>query len=212
MFFILINRHEIGMIDIPTMIDYVLQTTDQKQLFYIGHSQGTTAYFVMCSERPEYNAKIKMMHALAPVGYMDHAQSPVVKAVELVPTAIRTIADVLGIFEFLPTMDFFKTIGQQLCRDTSPIIAICESVLFLITGFNERNLNAVSAFRNTKREIDVFHSNQLKLFSFFFADFVPSVFESYTGRCGDISTGALSARSSIGTILSIRLGPTRKHD
>lgn len=59
--------HEIGAIDLPSMIDYVLIATGQKQLFYIGHSQGTTAFFVMCSERPEYNAKIKMMHALAPV-------------------------------------------------------------------------------------------------------------------------------------------------
>lgn len=49
----------------------------------------------------------------------------------------------LGAFEFLPSIDFFKLIGQQICRDTSPLIAICESVLFLITGFNERNLNAV---------------------------------------------------------------------
>lgn len=137
------------MIDIPTMIDYVLLTTRQKQLFYIGHSQGTTAFFVMCSERPEYNAKIKMMHALAPVGYMNHAASPVVRAVELVPTAIQRLAEVLGIYEFLPSMDFFKIIGQQLCRDTNPIIAICESVLFLITGFNERNLNAVSATQKT---------------------------------------------------------------
>lgn len=58
----------------------------------------------------------------------------------------QNVAEVLGAYEILPSMDFFKLIGQQLCRDTSPIIAICESVLFLITGFNERNLNAVSIF------------------------------------------------------------------
>lgn len=50
----------------------------------------------------------------------------------------------LGVYEFLPNLDLFKLIGQQLCRDTSPFIAICENVLFLIVGFNERNLNAVS--------------------------------------------------------------------
>lgn len=52
----------------------------------------------------------------------------------------------VGAFEFLPSSDLFKLLGQQLCRDTSPAIALCESVLFLITGFNERNLNAVSTF------------------------------------------------------------------
>lgn len=75
--------HEIGIIDVPTMIDYVLYKTNQSQLFYIGHSQGTTSFFVMLSERPEYNAKIKLMHALAPVAYMHHAVTPVITVAKL---------------------------------------------------------------------------------------------------------------------------------
>lgn len=43
----------------------------------------------MCSERPEYNAKIKMMHALAPVAFMDHAASPVVRVTEPFPNALQ---------------------------------------------------------------------------------------------------------------------------
>lgn len=58
------------------------------------------------------------------------------------------MTSLLGAYEILPTIDFFTAIGQQLCRDTSPFIVLCESVLFLITGFNERNLNAVSTGRS----------------------------------------------------------------
>lgn len=54
------------------MIDYVLQQTGEEKLFYIGHSQGTTSFFVMASTRPEYNEKIRLMVALAPVAYMKH--------------------------------------------------------------------------------------------------------------------------------------------
>lgn len=72
--------HEIGTIDLPTMIDYVLEKTEHSKLHYVGHSQGTTAFFVMCSERPEYNDKIIMMNALAPVAYAKHISSPVVRA------------------------------------------------------------------------------------------------------------------------------------
>lgn len=43
----------------------------------------------MCSERPEYNKKIKMMHALAPVAYMNNAVSPVLRVAELVPSALQ---------------------------------------------------------------------------------------------------------------------------
>lgn len=73
--------HEIGVFDLPAMIDYVLRITEKPKLHYIGHSQGTTAFFVMCSQRPEYNDKIIMMNALAPVAYAKHIKSPVIRAV-----------------------------------------------------------------------------------------------------------------------------------
>lgn len=45
------------------MIDFALWHTGQRDLHYIGHSQGTTSFFVMASERKEMNAKIRTMHA-----------------------------------------------------------------------------------------------------------------------------------------------------
>lgn len=64
--------HEMGMYDLPAMIDYILYQTGQQQLFYIGFSQGTTQFWVLMSLRPEYNKKIKLMSALAPVAYTGH--------------------------------------------------------------------------------------------------------------------------------------------
>ncbi|RZC37792.1 Abhydro lipase domain containing protein, partial [Asbolus verrucosus] len=64
--------HEIGITDIPTMIDYVLETTGQPSLYHVGHSQGTTTFYVMTSMRPEYNAKVKAHFSLAPIVYMNH--------------------------------------------------------------------------------------------------------------------------------------------
>lgn len=61
---------EMGNIDLPTMIDYALKVSGEQRLHYVGHSQGTTAFFVMGSMRPAYNSKIISMHALAPVAYM----------------------------------------------------------------------------------------------------------------------------------------------
>lgn len=100
--------HEIGIIDIPEMLDYVLNKTKQEDLFYVGHSQGSTSFFVMCSERPEYNSKVKMMHALAPVAYMDNAISPVLRVADIVPIALhvsldllRLITDIASVFVFV---------------------------------------------------------------------------------------------------------------
>jgi len=61
-----------GIHDLPAMINYILYQTDQKQLFYIGFSQGTTQFWVLMSLKPEYNEKIKLISALAPVAYTGH--------------------------------------------------------------------------------------------------------------------------------------------
>lgn len=58
------------------MIDYILDNTGSQKIFYAAHSQGTTAFFVMCSTMPEYNDKIIAMSALAPVAYVGHMTSP----------------------------------------------------------------------------------------------------------------------------------------
>lgn len=72
--------HEIGQIDLPAMIDFVLQKTTMSKLHYIGHSQGTTSFFVMGSLRKDLMDKIITMQALAPVAFMSHLKSPFVRA------------------------------------------------------------------------------------------------------------------------------------
>ncbi|XP_049869398.1 lipase 3-like [Pectinophora gossypiella] len=61
---------QIGRYDLPAMIDYILYETRQPTLKYVGHSQGTTTFFVLCSERPEYNEKISVMVALSAVAWI----------------------------------------------------------------------------------------------------------------------------------------------
>lgn len=73
---IIYSWHEIGVYDLTAKIDYILETTGQSDLFYVGHSQGTTSFYVMASERPEYNNKIRLMVSLAPVAYMSHMVNP----------------------------------------------------------------------------------------------------------------------------------------
>lgn len=54
------------------MIDHILNETEAEGIYYVGHSQGTTSFFVMTSERPEYNEKIKLMIAYAPVAFQEY--------------------------------------------------------------------------------------------------------------------------------------------
>ena len=59
------------------MIDYVLAKTGQEKLHYVGHSMGTTGFFVAMDHRPEYQEKVIMAHLLAPVAYVENMISPI---------------------------------------------------------------------------------------------------------------------------------------
>lgn len=64
-----------GRFDLPAQIDYVLQTTNFKQVFCFGHSMGTAIFFVMASTRPEYNLKVKAFFSAGTSIYLEHMTS-----------------------------------------------------------------------------------------------------------------------------------------
>lgn len=66
-----------GYFDLPAEIDFILNNTIYTQLTYIGHSMGTTMFYVMASMRPEYNEKLLGQISLAPVGYLSRTRSPI---------------------------------------------------------------------------------------------------------------------------------------
>ncbi|ERL91759.1 hypothetical protein D910_09085 [Dendroctonus ponderosae] len=69
------SYHEMGKFDLPAMIDYVLMQTQKTKIPYVGFSEGTTQFWVMASERPEYNEKILLANFWAPVIEMGGATS-----------------------------------------------------------------------------------------------------------------------------------------
>ncbi|CAG2066964.1 unnamed protein product, partial [Timema podura] len=73
------SMHEMGLYDVPAMIDHILLTTGQDKIFYVGHSMGTTMFYMMASSRPEYNSKIRLMIALAPVVYFHELKFPLLQ-------------------------------------------------------------------------------------------------------------------------------------
>ena len=58
--------------DLPAMVDFILNTTGQKSLSYIGHSQGTTIAFAGLSISKDLQSKINLFVALGPVANTSH--------------------------------------------------------------------------------------------------------------------------------------------
>ncbi|XP_038212159.1 lipase 3-like [Zerene cesonia] len=133
--------HEIGVIDLPTMIDYVLQKTNTKQLSYIGHSQGTTAFFVMCSQKPEYNDKIRVMIALSAVAWMSHLVSPVMRLLVPFTPYILGVSEAAHIYEITPDTKAFQVFRQAVCGNELLAITVCVNSYFIVSGFDYSQIN-----------------------------------------------------------------------
>lgn len=71
------SLHEVGTFDLPASFDYILMKTSAPQLHYVGFSMGTSVFFIMASERPEYHHKIRSQISLAPVAYLFNTRSSV---------------------------------------------------------------------------------------------------------------------------------------
>ena len=74
-FFSIFSLDEMAKYDLPAMINYILNVTSEAQLFYVGHSQGTTIAFAAFSQDQELGKKVKTFFALAPVTQAHHTTS-----------------------------------------------------------------------------------------------------------------------------------------
>ncbi|KAH8341965.1 hypothetical protein KR059_006403, partial [Drosophila kikkawai] len=140
--------HELGMYDIPDAIDYILaRSRGFRQLHYVGHSQGTTSFFVMGSERTAYMRKIKSMHALAPVAYGDHVDSPYLLKLVKYMRPLSILFKTLGIYEAPPKSDAQRKVFHRLCSFIFQ--NTCTFVLMEIMGvdYQQFNTSLVPLFR-----------------------------------------------------------------
>ncbi|XP_051883223.1 gastric triacylglycerol lipase [Pristis pectinata] len=123
--------------DLPAVIDFILKKTNQKQLYYVGHSQGTTIGFIAFSRMPELAKKIKVFFGLAPVATVKYATSPLVKLAHLPEFLIK---EIFGKKDFLPQTEMITWLATHVCNRFL-IEELCGNVFFLISGFNTKNLN-----------------------------------------------------------------------
>jgi lysosomal acid lipase/cholesteryl ester hydrolase len=67
---------EMGKYDDPAYITLVKSITGQDLVHWVGHSQGTTQFFVVNSIDDDFSNKIKSFTGLGPVTFVNHQYSP----------------------------------------------------------------------------------------------------------------------------------------
>lgn len=64
--------------DVPANVNYILEESHASQVIYVGHSQGTSQWFLANSLYPEINSKFKAFIGIAPVIYADNVHNALV--------------------------------------------------------------------------------------------------------------------------------------
>ncbi|XP_042764087.1 lipase member J-like isoform X5 [Panthera leo] len=85
---------EMAKYDLPASIDFIVKHTGQKEIFYVGHSQGTTIAFITFSTIPKIAEKVKIFFALAPVFSIKYSNSPLIKMAYKWKSVIKSRMDV----------------------------------------------------------------------------------------------------------------------
>ncbi|CAG5038337.1 unnamed protein product [Parnassius apollo] len=134
--------HEYGFYDLAAIINTVLYITDVERLDAIGHSQGTTIFYVLGSTRPEYNQKVNVIVSLAPVCYLQNVPPPLETVIQYSPI-IYNLLKSLHVQEVFEENEQKKKDLKALC--VKPLIgyAICiYDIMFPITGYDAEELEA----------------------------------------------------------------------
>ncbi|CAO2585216.1 Lipase member M [Lemmus lemmus] len=128
---------EMAKYDLPATINLILEKSGQKQLFYVGHSQGTTIAFIAFSTNPELAKKIKVFFALAPVVTVKYTRSPMKKLTALSRQAVKHMFGTKGFFleDKKAKACYIKVCNEKLLRP------LCSEFMSLWAGFNKKNMN-----------------------------------------------------------------------
>lgn len=131
---------EMAKYDLPASIDYVLETSNKSDLYYVGHSQGTSIGFIAFGENKELAKKIRTFVALAPVATVGHIKGAI-KAVSIFAPELEMFINLFGIYDFLPSTPFVHYLGEYVCGLWKVNEEVCSSLAFLIAGYDTTNLN-----------------------------------------------------------------------
>ncbi|KAL6431824.1 hypothetical protein ACFW04_007359 [Cataglyphis niger] len=128
------SYNKIGIYDLPAMITFITNMTSQPLHTYIGHSMGTTTFYVMASKRPEITKMVKMMISLAPAAFIkSNIKNPFTYTAPFW-REIQTIMQLHSYNELLPQSNLLRFLSKYACNQNLAQQKFCISLIFLIAG------------------------------------------------------------------------------
>ncbi|CAK1590800.1 unnamed protein product [Parnassius mnemosyne] len=135
---------EIGFYDVPAIIDYVLYYTKADKVNYVGFSQGAGTYFVMCSERPEYCDKARVLITLAPAARQKNTKSVLYRTVTEGINSLENILRLSGVQEVFSKGALSQEFLAFLCHLNWASEFVCATGEALFDSFHPGSINNVT--------------------------------------------------------------------
>lgn len=132
--------HDVAIHDVPAIIDYIRKVKGiGSKIAYIGHSMGTTILLAMLSSRPEYNDKLVVGVALAPVAFMSDVKGPI-NSLAPIASNVAYMQMAYGSHEFIPKNSTIGSITSS-CNVDNIEGKACKNAIFSFVGYNEKQFN-----------------------------------------------------------------------
>ncbi len=120
--------HEMGLLDLPAMLNYILQKTNKEKLTYIGHSQGCSQFFALCSLNPEFcEQRIKGMLALGPAIYLDNGTANILTI--SAKFKLDAILESLGFHNILESPEKVNVFTRLICNNFTFLCKFADSII-----------------------------------------------------------------------------------
>jgi pimeloyl-ACP methyl ester carboxylesterase len=136
---------EMAHIDLPSMIYYILNVTQQTHIGYVGHSQGTMMGFSEFG-RPDsvLQNSVSFWAALAPVAHLGHIKSPLryLSSATMQKDLELYWHLLFGRNEFLPSDSILRWLGTYACGEVIVDKVFCANIYFILFGPDKKNINA----------------------------------------------------------------------
>ncbi|CAL8080419.1 unnamed protein product [Orchesella dallaii] len=153
--------HEMGIYDLPAVVDQVRDVSGHDKIFLIGHSQGGTSYLIGVSEVPELNDKIHAAYLMAPAAFLGGAYDPFFGA--FLPIVNTPIQDLLYAVtrgriqrknpRILSTV--FGIQGHEFCQPRSLRCGLCDTYLLGLYSFNPTQMNYTNIPRVVSKQFNI---------------------------------------------------------
>ncbi|XP_075145577.1 lipase 3-like [Haematobia irritans] len=135
--------HEIGYYDMASIIDYMLRNEANPQyqsIHLIGHSQSTSAALVLLSLRQEYQERMRTIHLMAPVVYLDNTNDTLIKVLSPILGYHNLFSMQFNRQEFIPFNELYSVLAYSVCNQNSMWKLFCSPMVYLVEG-SIRNKN-----------------------------------------------------------------------